>query len=68
MTQGLLLSRSTKLNLSKTAAKNPTLLNLQNYKNSYNLYNKTLSAVKKLYFDQELVKHQSNMKKNLGDP
>ena len=33
------------------------------YKNYRNLYNKVIKTSKKLYFQNELIRHQSNLKK-----
>jgi hypothetical protein len=67
MTNGLLISRNNKLRLHKLAIKNPTVENVTGYVRFRNLYNKTLRASKKLYFEQSLNEHSTNSKKNLGN-
>jgi len=59
MTQGLLVSRATKLELCKKAAKERTQLASENYKKYRNLYNTLLRNSKKMYFDKgfDLFKH-----------
>ena len=59
MTQGLLVSRTTKLNLCKVAAKERSVVATENYKKYRNLYNLLLRTSKKMYFDKnfELFKH-----------
>jgi len=47
MTQGLLVSRQTKLKLHKISIHTPSPVNIQSYKNFRNLYNKILRASKK---------------------
>jgi hypothetical protein len=66
MTKGLLVSRLEKIRLSSFASKHPTALNLQNYKSYRNLFNKMVRCAKKMYFEKELAKNVSNLKKNLG--
>ena len=56
MTKGLLISRSTKIELLKIAANNPTAENLSAYRKFRNLFNKTRRASKKLYFDTNFKK------------
>jgi hypothetical protein len=64
MSRGLLTSRNTKIKLGKTAAKNPSLANIDAFKKFRNLYNTTLRAGKKMYFEKELLANQSNLKKS----
>ena len=64
MTKGLLISRSTKIELLKIAANNPTAENLSAYRKFRNLFNKTRRASKKLYFDTNF----NNAKKILRKP
>jgi len=63
MSKGLLVSRLEKIRLASLSSKHPTALNLQNYKNYRNLFNKLLRCAKKLYFEKELAKNVSNLKK-----
>ena len=63
ITQGLLISRLSKLKLSKTATKIPSPSNIAKYKNYRNFYNGLVKLSKKMYFESELQKHQSDMKK-----
>ena len=63
MTKGLLISRSKKLSLCKFSLKNPTDASITCYKKYRNLYAKTIIASKKLYFEQQLLKYQSDSKK-----
>jgi exonuclease III len=60
MTIGLLNSRNTKLSLHKTCITNPTVLNIQNYKNYRNLFQKTLRASKKLHILERLRNSKNN--------
>jgi hypothetical protein len=63
MTQGLLISRLNKLKLCKIAIKHPTAANKQNFKTYRNMYNTVLRACKRAFFEEQLLKNQSNMKK-----
>jgi hypothetical protein len=63
MTQGLLISRLTKIKLGKISIKKPTNENIQTYKTYRNLYNTLIRTSKKNYFEQQLTFHQSNSKK-----
>jgi len=63
MTQGLLVSRQTKLKLHKISIHTPSPVNIQSYKNFRNLYNKILRASKKLYFDKNLQLAKKKPKK-----
>ena len=60
---GILTSRRNKLKLGCLAAKNPIEINVTNFKNYRNLYNRVIKLAKKLYFEKELKRHQSNLKK-----
>jgi len=62
-TKGLLTSRLTKLKLDKAASRCPTAQNVQRFKQYRCIYNKLLKTAKKLYYEKELVKHKSNLKK-----
>jgi hypothetical protein len=63
MTQGLLISRLNKLRLGKIASKHPTAENIHKFKMYRNMYNTVLRACKKAFFENQLCKYQSNMKK-----
>ena len=63
MTQGLLVSRLTKIKLGKKSIKTPTYENIQTYKNYRNIYNTLIRTSKKLFFEQQLTLYQSNAKK-----
>jgi len=63
MTQGLLVSRITKLKLYKIQTANPSAINIDNYKNYRNLYNKILRASRKMYFVGGLENAKRNPKK-----
>jgi len=65
MTKGLLISRTTKLNLHKTSILDPSPHNILKYKTYRNLFNKILRASKKEYFESGLLKAKKNQKKNL---
>ncbi len=62
-TNGLLTSRKQKFILSAAHSKNPSPFNKLIYTNYRNMYNKTLRAAKKLYFDIEFKKCRSNLKR-----
>jgi len=62
-TNGLLISRKQKFILSAAHSKNPSPFNKLIYTNYRNMYNKTLRAAKKLYFDIEFKKCRSNLKR-----
>ena len=63
MSIGLLVSRSRKLKLGKIAGASPTLVNKTNFSNYRKIYNKTVRASKKLFYDTKLRENQSNPKK-----
>ena len=63
ITQGLLISRLSKIKLGKISIKKPTIENIQTYKTYRNLYNTLIRMSKKNYFEQQLTLHQSNAKK-----
>ena len=63
MTHGILTSRLQKIVLCKKSISHPFEPNLTIYKSYRNLYNKIIRASKKLYFQNELSKYQSDMKK-----
>jgi hypothetical protein len=64
MSKGLLISRSKKIALGKLASRTPTAANIDIFKKFRNLYNVTLRAGKKLYYEKELKLNQSNLKKS----
>ena len=57
MSAGLLISRSNKLNLASISARNPSVQNIQKFKNFRNVYNATIGAAKKLYYEKTLQKN-----------
>jgi len=61
-TRGLLVSRKEKRRLDTLAASNRTPENLNNFKKYRNLYNRLLRAAKKLHYERQLKKNQSNAK------
>ena len=61
--QGLAVSRREKICLDNIAAKCPTPTNIKKFKDYRNLYNKITKAAKKSYFEDELSKNKSNLKK-----
>jgi hypothetical protein len=63
MSKGLLISRKHKMYLGKMYANNPTDENRLSFKNYRNMYNRVIRAAKKMYFDQQFVKNQTNLKK-----
>ena len=63
MSRGILVSRLTKISLCKESVKNPRDQIINKFKTYRNLYNKVIKASKKMYFQSELIKHQSNLKK-----
>jgi hypothetical protein len=63
MTKGLLISRLEKIRLSSLAAKNPSSESKDVYKRYKNLYNTVLRTGKKLYYEKELKKNVSILKK-----
>ena len=62
MTEGLLVSRRNKFQLGSASVSNPTELAITAFKLYRNLYNKTVKAAKKLYYENELRKNQKNIK------
>jgi hypothetical protein len=67
MTQGLIVSRRTKITLLKQQLNNPTVANIEKYKKYRNLYNKLIRIRKKDHFNERLSKNQKNPKKNMGN-
>lgn len=62
MTRGLLKSRVTKLMLHKKALLDPSKINILNYKNYRNIFNKVIQESKKLYYVKGLEKARKNPK------
>ena len=63
LTNGLLISRQTKLELCKKATKERTNDSVQKYKTYRNLFNKLLRISKKMYFDSNFNINKKNPKK-----
>jgi hypothetical protein len=63
MTNGLLVSRRTKLGLLKISLVNPTLENKQKFKLYRNLYNKLIRIAKKDHIHEKLEANKKNPKK-----
>ena len=61
--KGILISRLRKIALCKASVKNPSPQLINEFKTYRNLYNKVIKTSKKLYFQSELIKNQSNLKK-----
>jgi len=68
-TQGLLISRKTKLKLSKTASHIPTDENISSFKTYRNLYNRTVRAGKKFFIKKNwnLISQTLNVHGSLFD-
>jgi len=66
MTQGLLISKTTKNKLSSLASKIPTALNKENFVNYRNAYNNLIRAAKKLHFSRALLANTKNLRKTWG--
>jgi Reverse transcriptase (RNA-dependent DNA polymerase)/Endonuclease/Exonuclease/phosphatase family len=64
ITNGLLISRKNKIKLYKTSINRPSAENISRFKNYRNVYNTTIRAAKKLYFEKTFKKFQSNLKKS----
>jgi hypothetical protein len=64
MSKGFLISRRNKNHLSKTYAVNPYHANRLLFVNYRNVYNRTIRAAKKMYYDNQFVANQSNVKKS----
>ena len=62
MTAGLLVSRRKKIKLCNLSLKSPSILNVANYKTFRNIYNLTVRASKKKFFETELKANQNNLK------
>ncbi len=64
MSAGLLTSRREKNRLCKISLSEPSPFNLDKFKRYRNMYNRLIRAAEKLYFETELRKNQSNLKKS----
>ncbi len=63
MTRGILISRKEKIRLCNISLNHPSIYTKSKFKTYRNLYNKVICTAKKIYYEAELVKHQSNLKK-----
>ena len=63
MSQAILRSRRTKLELEKAKINNPNSANIINFRNYKNRYNSVVRAAKQLYFKNVLEENRSNIKK-----
>jgi len=63
MTEGLLISRLTKIKLCKAAAATRSLESANSYKAYRNLYNSVLRLSKKMYFEKNFELHKKIQKK-----
>ena len=63
MSQALLISRTNKFKLASLSARMPSTLNQTTYKTYRNVYNSTLRAAKKLFYEKKLGENQNNLKK-----
>jgi hypothetical protein len=64
MSQGLLILRSNKNRLGKTYADNRSPINRHLFVNYRNVYNRTIRAAKKMYYEKQFIANQSNVKKS----
>jgi hypothetical protein len=62
MSQGLLVSRNTKLKLAKLCFSSPCQVNNINYKMYRNMYNSLIRAAKKIHFANALKNNSKNLK------
>ena len=63
MTRGLLISRSTKLNLLKQSAKLQNIAAAESYRKYRNIFNSVLRASKKLFYKEQLKNNSKNPRK-----
>ena len=63
MSKGILISRTQKIKMGKLCHSHPLQENLIAYRNYCNLYNTVIRVAKRMFFEKELVKAQSNLKK-----
>ena len=64
MTQGLLVSRQSKIKLHKISIQSPNSSNIERYKKFRNLYNTVMRASKKMYFEKNLNLAKKNPKQS----
>ena len=64
MTQGLLVSRQSKIKLHKISIQSPNSSNIERHKKIWNLYNTVMRASKKMYFEKNLNLAKKNPKKS----
>ena len=60
MSKGILISRTQKIKMGKLCHSHPLQENLIAYRNYRNLYNTVIRVAKRMFFEKELVKAQSN--------
>ena len=63
MSKYILFSRTQKIKMGKLCHSHPLQENLIAYRNYRNLYNTVIRVAKRMFFEKELVKAQSNLKK-----
>ena len=63
MSNGILISRKRKNQLSNTCIKTPTPFNRTEFKKYRNLYKSVIRNAKKLYFEKQLLANQKNLRK-----
>lgn len=63
MTKGILISRSKKIKLNEKSIKNPTPVNIENYKRFRLIYNKMIKTAKQRYFENALENNKSDPRK-----
>lgn len=63
MTKGILASRRQKIKLGGIYSKHPSMTNKQNFTRFKNMYNRVIRSRKKMYFTEQLVLTQGNLKK-----
>jgi hypothetical protein len=64
MSKGLLISRNTKIQMGKAYSLNPNPVNRLLFKNYRNVYNRTIRAAKKMYYEKQFALNQSNIKRS----
>jgi hypothetical protein len=67
MTNGLLTSRRTKIELLKKSLIDPSDANKKRFKTYKNMYNKLLRVAKTNNIQERLQKNQKKTKKNMGN-
>ena len=63
MSKGLLISRQTKLKLYNVYTRSPSFENKVKFNAYRNIYNKLIRAMKKMFYSNQLINHQGNLKK-----